>query len=186
MKNKGFVVLALVASLAFIAGSVWADGPTKDEMVKAAEEAGVSINSDNIATASTDDGASVTAATLRGYEKVAPANLARGTDVGFVHLDAPDAGIPAGFYRLRASADPSDVKVGRFDASVDIIDGDGKVVATVPASAQASSLAVPDPLPFPRTVLETTAAGGGAQERHTIIIIIICPNGLIIIIWISW
>jgi hypothetical protein len=186
MKSKGFLVFVLMATLAFFAGSATGQTCTdRDQMVRAAEEAGVAIYPDQMASAS-NDGASVTAATLRGYEQVPPADLARGTDVGFIHLDAPRSGIPAGFYRLHASADPSAVRVGTFDASVDLIDGSGKVVATLPASAEASSLTVPSPLPFERTAVRTSITSGNTHEPQSIIIIIICPNGLVIIIWIPW
>lgn len=186
MKSKGFVVFALMAALAFFTGSATAQTcPDRDQMIRAADEAGVSIYPDRMASASTD-GASVTAATIQGYEQVPPAALARGTDVGFIHLDAPRSGIPAGFYRLHASADPSAVRVGTFEASVDLIDGSGRVVATLPASAEASSLTVPDPLPFERTAVRTSITSGPTNEPQSIIIIIICPNGVVIIIWIPW
>lgn len=186
MKIKGLLVFVLMAALAFIAGSATAQPwPEREDMVRAAEDAGVAIYPDQMSSAATD-GASVTAATLKGYEQVPPADLARGTDVGFIHLDAPKTGIPSGFYRLRASADPSEVRVGRFDASVDLIDGNGKVVATVPASAEASSLSVPNPLPFERTAVRTSISSGNEHERQSIIIIIVCPNGVVIIIWLDF
>lgn len=154
-------------------------------MIQAAEAAGVPIYPDQMATASSD-GASVTAATIQGYEQIPPAHLARGTDIGFVHLDAPGSGIPPGFYRLRGRAESSEIQVGRFDATVDFIDGSGKVVASVPATAEASSLTVPDPLPFARTATRLSITSGDTTERRSIIIIIICPNGVIIIIWLPW
>lgn len=186
MKIKGFLVSVLVATLAFFAGSAAAQTCTDpDQMVRAAEAAGVSIYPDRMASASNSE-ASVTAATLRGYEQVPPAQLAEGTDVGFIHLDAPRSGIPAGFYRLHASADPAAVTVGTFDVKVDLVDGSGKVVATVPGRAEASSLTVPDPLPFERTAVRTSMTSGPTNEPQSIIIIIICPNGVIIIIWIPF
>lgn len=185
MKSKGFLVFILMATLAFFAGSATAQPPDREQMVEAARDAGIAIYPDQMSSASNDE-ASVTAATLKGYEQVPPANLAKGTDVGFIHLDAPRSGIPAGFYRLRASADPSEVRVGRFDVDVDLVDGSGRVVATVPGSAEASSLSVPNPLPFERTAARTSISSGPTQEPQSIIIIIICPNGVIIIIWIPF
>lgn len=184
MKSKGFLVSVLMITLAFFAGS--ASGHTSsDQMIRAAEAAGVEIYPDRMVSASNDE-ATVTAATLQGYEQVPPAQLAEGTDVGFIHLDSPRSGIPAGFYRLHASADASEVRVGTFDVSVDLIDGSGKVVATVPGSAEASSLTVPSPLPFERTAVRASMASGPTDEPQSIIIIIICPNGVVIIIWIPW
>ena len=184
MKSKGLVVFTLVAILAFFAGSATGQTCTNQEqMITAAEEAGVRINPDRMASASTEE-ASVTAATIRGYEQVPPADLAKGTDVGFIHLDAPRSGIPRGFYRLRASADPSVVSVGTFDAKVDLIDASGEVVATVPATAEASSLEVPNPLPYERTAVRASIASGDATAPQSIIIVIMCPNGVIIIIYI--
>lgn len=186
MKSKGFLVFVLMAVLALSAGSATAQTCTDPEqMIRAAEAAGVSIYPDQMASASNDE-AAVTAATLRGYEQVPPAHLGKGTDVGFIHLDAPRSGIPAGFYRLRASADPSVVRVGKFDVNVDLVDGSGKVVATVPGSAEASSLTVPSPLPFERTAVRTSISSGPTNQPQSIIIIIICPNGVIIIIWIPF
>lgn len=185
MKSKGFI-LALVAALAFFAGSATAQTCIdRDSMLKAAEESGVSIYPDQMASAA-GDGASVTAATIQGYEQVPPANIAKGTDVGFIHLDAPGSGIPAGFYTLRASANPDDVRVGRFEASVDLVDGGGRVVGTLPAIAEASTLEVPSVLPFERTAVETSITSGNTEQQRTIIIIIRCPNGLVIIIVIHW
>lgn len=186
MKSKGFLVFVLMATLAFFAGSATAQTwPDRDDMVRAAEDAGVAIYPDRMSSAASD-GASVTAATIKGYEQVPPADLAKGTDIGFIHLDAPRSGIPAGFYRLHASADSSAVRVGRFAASVDLVDGSGKVVATVPATADASSLTVPDPLPFERTAVRTSISSGDEHEAQSIIIIIICPNGVVIIIWLPF
>lgn len=185
MKSKGFLVFILIAILAIFAGSATAQTADRSQMADAAEKAGVSIYPDQMSSSSNDE-ASVTAATLRGYEQVPPAALAGGTDVGFIHLDAPRSGIPAGFYRLHASADPSAVRVGEFDVNVDLVDGSGKVVATVPGRADASSLRVPDPLPFERTAVRTSISSGATNEPQSIIIIIICPNGVIIIIWIPW
>lgn len=184
MKSKGFLVFILMAALAF-AGSATAQPPDRDQMVEAARAAGVAIYPDQMSSSSNDE-ASVTAATLRGYEQVPPAHLAKGTDIGFIHLDAPKSGIPAGFYKLRASADPAEVRVGKFNVDVDLVDGSGKVVATVPGSADASSLNVPDPLPFERTAVRTSISSGHTNEPQSIIIIIICPNGVIIIIWLPW
>lgn len=183
MKSKGFLVFVLMATLALFGGSASAHvEPDRDAMVRAAEEAGVAIYPDQMSSAASD-GASVTAATIKGYEQVPPSDLAKGTDIGFIHLDAPKSGIPAGFYRLHASADPSEVRVGKFAASVDLVDGSGKVVATVPATAEASSLSVPEPLPFARTAVRTSISSGHEYEPQSIIIVIICPNGVIIIIW---
>jgi hypothetical protein len=186
MKSRRFLVFLLMAALALFAGSATAQTCTdRDAMIEAAQAAGVAIYPDQMVSAS-NDAASVTAATIRGYEQVPPAALARGTDVGFIHLDAPKSGIPAGFYRLHASADPADVRVGKFDVNVDLVDGSGKVVATVPGSADASSLTVPSPLPFARTAIRASVPSWNTNEPQSIIIIIICPNGVIIIIWIPW
>jgi hypothetical protein len=185
MKSKGFLVFVLMITLAFFAGSAIGQTADRDQMVRAAEEAGVAIYPDGMASVS-NDGASLTAATIKGYEQVPPAALAEGTDVGFIHLDAPRSGIPAGFYRLHASADPAEVRVGKFETSVDLVDASGKVVATVPATAEASSLTVPSPLPFERTAVRTSISSGHTNEPQSIIIIIICPNGVIIIIWLPW
>jgi hypothetical protein len=185
MKSKGFLVFVLMIVLAFFAGSANAQAADRDQMVQGAEKAGVAIYPDQMVSVS-NDGGSVTAATLRGYEQVPPANLAKGTDVGFIHLDAPKSGIPAGFYRLHASADPADVRVGKFEATVDLVDENGKVVATVPATADASSLEVPSPLPFERTAVRASISSGQTNEPQSIIIIIICPNGVIIIIWLPF
>ena len=62
---------------------------------------------------------------------------------------------------------------------------DGKVVTTLASRVEASSTEVPNPLPFPRTTIDTSTQ----QQRGIIIIDIIyrCPNGMTIhiriIIW---
>lgn len=198
LRNK-FFVLVLAASFAFLSGSAWAQDSCNEELraklADAAKEAGVDVNTDDILT-SVGEGLTVATATITGYEGVPGSALPGGVDAGFIYLDAEGSGIPAGFYSLRASANRGDLRVGEFPGTVDLVDADDKTVARLPATINAFSLSVPEPLPFPRTIItqdvqRTDGAGGGDSltakaRRWTITITIRCPNGTTIRFSISW
>jgi hypothetical protein len=189
MFRKIFVVLALIASLAFITRSASAQSPCNDELraslAEAAAKAGVPVNTDDILT-SAREGVTLATATVTGYEQVPASALPEGVNAGFIYLDAKDSGIPAGFYTLRASASPDALRIGEFPGKVELVSVDGQSVASLPASIDAFSLEVPKPLPFPRTIITQdvqtstdTAAGSldAKRLRITITITIRCPNG---------
>ncbi|MFP2911041.1 hypothetical protein ACLESD_39605 [Pyxidicoccus sp. 3LFB2] len=200
LKVVGFVAAMLFASSAFASGSRLAaympraDAPApraeqctdpREQLIKAAEEAGVKLNREEIVTASSKD-VNFVGTSIEGFEQVPATDLPKGVDAGFVYLDAPATGIPAGFYRLNAHANEEDIQKGTYQGTVGLIGADGKEVARMPATMETSSLSVPNPLPYARTRMETRVGGIGSPDRHEIIIIVIhCPNGttIVIIFW---
>lgn len=213
MKRQWLQAVSVVAALLLTSGSAWAadtrlaaylpseSAPAatstcpdpKAQLAKAAESAGVQINPTETVSVS-KDGLTFVGSSIAGFENVPATRLPAGTDFGFMYLDAPGSGIPAGYYRLNAQASAQDVRVGDYRGSVDLIDASGKTVARVPAAMQTVSMEVPNPLPFARTTVDAsfrqTNLIGGYPDRltrwhHTIIIIYHCPNGTTIIIFID-
>lgn len=190
MRKSRFFVFALVAALIFVAGSAWAAGPScsdqfKVPLAEAAKAAGVAVNTDSVVTTS-GEGYTIAATTIQGYEQVGASALPGGVDTGFVYLDAPGSGIPSGFYTLRTTADAGSVRVGEFDAKVELVGADGSVAAALPARVEASSTEVPNPLPYERTAIQISSRPRW-NDYIIIDIIYFCPNGMIvhitIIVW---
>jgi hypothetical protein len=191
VRKSGFFVFVLVAALLFVTGSSWAAVSSspgdqfREPLADAAKAAGVAINTDSVVTAS-GERYTVAATTIQGFEQVGASALPDGVDTGFIYLDAPGSGIPAGFYTLRTTAPAESVRVGEFGAKTELVGADGRVVTTLPARVEASSTEVPNPLPFARTTVDIRT---DHQPQGIIIIDIIyrCPNGMVIhiriIIW---
>lgn len=151
----------------------------RERVAAAAEERGISVDTEGMLTV-VREGVTFAAATISGFEQVPARDLPSGVDFGFVFLDAPGSNLATGYYTLRASADEGDIQVGRFGGTVELVDAGGKVVANLPATIDAQSLDVPNPLPYARTVV-----GGGVRlpDPSTDRIIWIfgwyhCPNGM--------
>ncbi|MCY1023641.1 hypothetical protein [Pyxidicoccus sp. MSG2] len=156
----------------------------KAQLIEAADKAGVKLNVEQIVTASSED-VNFVGTSIQGFEQVPATDLPKGVDAGFVYLDAPRSGIPAGFYRLNAHADEKDIQKGTYQGTVGLIGADGKEVTRLAATMETSSLSVPNPLPYARTRLETRIGTHNPERQDIIIIIIHCPNGttIIIVIW---
>jgi hypothetical protein len=202
LKVVGFVAAMLFASSAFAGDNTRlgtylaradiqqpASAPQcsdpKSDLIAAADKAGVKLNVEQIVTASSED-VTFVGTSIEGFEQVPATDLPKGVDAGFVYLDAPKSGIPAGFYRLNAHADEKVIQKGTYQGTVGLIGADGKEVTRLAATMETSSLSVPNPLPYARTRLETRIGGQTTPDRQDIIIIIIhCPNGttIIIVIW---
>jgi hypothetical protein len=195
MLRRTFFVFALIASLAFVTGPASAQEPCNTDLrarlLDAANQAGVAVNPDDILT-SVNEGGTVATTTIAGYEGVPGSALPGGVNAGFIYFDAPGSGIPAGFYTLRASAQQEDLRVGGFPGRVELVSAGGEVAANLPASIDAFSLEVPNPLPFPRTTItqDLQRTGGSATLtkafRWRITITIRCPNGTTIRFSIGW
>ncbi|RKG92851.1 hypothetical protein [Corallococcus terminator] len=164
------------------------------QLHEAAKKAGVDINPEETVTVS-KDGLTFAGSSIAGFEQVPASALPEGVDFGFTFLDAPQAGIPAGYYKLRARAAAEDIQVGEYRGEVDVIDASGKAVARLPATMQTSSVEVPKPLPFARTTVDaqfrqTNFIGGRPDQlsryHHTLIIIYHCPNGTTFIIFLDY
>ncbi|MCP3061202.1 hypothetical protein LXT21_20690 [Myxococcus sp. K38C18041901] len=99
----------------------------------------------------------------------------RAQPLGFVYLDAPQLGIPAGHSTLNARANDKDIRVGTYAGTVGLVGKDGQEVARVGASFETSSLTVPKPLPFARTQIDARTQvehPRGAPRRRFIVIVL--------------
>ena len=77
-------------------------------------------------------GASFYTAPAAGLEKIAPEEFTRGVNLGVAYVDSPGQSFPAGYYSLRAFADPR--QPGDVEGRLQIIDNGGNVAAEVPAT----------------------------------------------------
>ncbi|WP_147441955.1 hypothetical protein [Corallococcus exercitus] len=130
---------SLVAAL-LLSGSAFAAEPrsatttatactdSKTQLLQAAKEQGLVLNEEQIGTLSSDTG-NIVATSIAGFEKIPDTAYAQGVDVAFVYIDSPDAGVPAGYYRVKVRANPEDIQVGKYKAVATLIDATGKEVA---------------------------------------------------------
>jgi hypothetical protein len=110
-----------------LASLVSADQGAKEQirgaMQRAAEMAGLSIQSHNFVYASRDD-VVVVHALVTGFDSLRLQEPNRVGDVGFVFVSLPpDGGIPRGFYKVRIFV---------FEAKAQLIDAQGNAVAVLP------------------------------------------------------
>lgn len=205
MKAQAIKLTTLFAALFLVSGVARAEGdllaayvPRADEapaplacvdlpgdLIQAAASAGIPINQGQIVTA-TSETITAAATSIAGFEQIPATRFPQGVNVGFVFLNAPSLGIPAGYYRLNATANAQDIRVGSYGGAVGFFSPSGAQVARLPATFETTSLSVPSPLPFPRTQvslrIDTEQITGAAQRRSYLVIIIHCPNGTTIVI----
>lgn len=160
MITSSFMRSSLVAAL-LLSGSAFAAEPrfatttatacadSKTQLLEAAKAQGLALSEDQIGTLSSDTG-NIVATSIAGFEKVPDTEYAKGVDVAFVYIDSPDAGVPAGYYRVNVRANPEDIQVGKYKAIATLVDKDGKAVAqratrveTFPAPLQAARYGSP-------------------------------------------
>ncbi len=175
----GAATLALAACLALLPLPAAAqNGPActaAGPMEAAATQAGQTIESGQIVVLNNSD-LTLAAAPIAGYEQSPATALAGGVDYGFIYLNAPSSGIPAGYYTLRATAPAGSIQVGQYSASVDLVAADGTVATTLSGTVQTSSLQVPNPLPFPNTKV-SFAMRVMPTRTYWIDVTYLCPNG---------
>ncbi len=150
-------------------------------MQTAAAQAGRAIEANQIAVLNNSD-LTIAAAPIQGYEQSPATALAGGVDYGFIYLNAPSTGIPAGYYTLRATAQAGSIQVGQYGANVDLIGADGSVAATLAGTVQTSSLQVPNPLPYPQTQVSMAMRRILPTRTYWVDVVYFCPNGSIIVI----
>jgi hypothetical protein len=138
-----------------------------------AAKSGLEIQTDQLLTI-VRDGVTASFATPAGFEQIDPQNLKAGTDFAYGYLDAPGSGIPTGYYTLRATAEEG-VNLGLNNVRVDFVDSNGRVVARRGGMADVTSLTVPNPLPFPQSIVEGVAETVNLKIRLSIWVR--CPNG---------
>lgn len=125
----------------------------KCRLVTAAEEAGIPIYTEELIVLTHGED-SLAAAPIQGFEKIPASAFAGGVDMAYAYINFPESSsIPSGTYLLRGRAAESDIHEGEYGGTVDLVNADGGVVASLPARIHTFSTTVPDPLPYPRTVL---------------------------------
>lgn len=182
-------VFAVVAAVLFSSTTAWAGAPEaqlvsapandadRRALIQAAQRAQVPINVEQIVSASSDH-VTFVGTSIAGFEQVPATQFPEGTDVGFVYVDFPTAGIPAGYYRVRTHAAGEDVTVGTYPGTTEFISPEGKVVARLPSTIDTHSLEVPNPLPYPQTVVDASIDEAQAWRISvTLTIRFQCPNG---------
>jgi hypothetical protein len=174
------IVSCLVASFLF-AGSLTGrrniNPPLQRMLVEAGRDAGAEINTAEIYSLVRNHSAMVVAP-LRGYENVEARSLPQGVDVAFGYFQSATNQLPAGFYKLRASA--QNVRLGKITGTVQFIAQDGSVALEVPARMEVRSLTLP-PRPLKkRTFVETDVVMSGPYTKAATDVWFICSNGLII------
>ncbi|GEN11709.1 hypothetical protein SAMN05443572_11571 [Myxococcus fulvus] len=193
MKSPSFECAALAAVLFLASSSVRAEEPRRASEVSvsgaslactdlpgalslAAQEAGVPIHPGRIAT-STSDLFVISAGAVIGLENLSALEYAQGVDVAFVYVDAPGSDIPAGYYRLRATAKANDIHVGTYPGSVGFFDKTGQEVARVVGTFETSSVTSPEGGP---SVPARALIGGKPPGAATLQDLM---RGMVILIW---
>lgn len=185
LRNRLMSVFAVLAAVLFSAGPAWAaetestasTDAERKALLEAANRAQVPINFEQIVTA-TSENVALVGTSIAGFEQIPATQFANGTNIAFVYLDLPASGIPAGYYRLRTTAARQDITVGNYPGTTEFISQDGKVVARLPSSIDTTSLQVPNPLPYPRTLVDATIEESDAKRLTlTLTIRVRCPNG---------
>ena len=174
------VVSCLVGSLLFAGGL---DGrrnvssPLQRMLVEAGHDAGVAINPAETYSV-VRSRSSFVLAPIRGYENVEAISLPQGVDVAFGYFQSATNRIPAGFYKLRASA--PDVRLGKITGTLQFIAQDGSVALEVPARMDVRSLTLPERPLTKRTFIESVVVMSALTRNRQRMSWIICSNGLII------
>ncbi len=115
-------------------------------MQEAAEEAGVSIDTEGILIASRHStssslGMSVVAAGIEGFQDIPATELPNGVDFGFLFFDGVSPDLPSDFYTLRVTAlEP--VGLGEIDGLVEFINPQGDVTFQVVITIEVDSLVI--------------------------------------------
>ena len=154
----------------------------KSELAEVAAAAGYPINPEETVFASNADITTV-ASSIAGFESVPASGFIKGVDMGFMYLDAPGSGIPAGYYRLNTQAAAEDIHEGEYGGTVRLIDLNGNVAGELSARIQTFSLEVPKEPPFPRTTVSAMMVPYSGPRWHytRTTYVYYCPNGSIII-----
>lgn len=154
------------------------DGSRK-AMTRAAENQGIDIVEDEIATVSQGN-LTFSATSIAGVENIAPAEYASGVDIGFAYLHPPSDNIPAGYYTLRATANIQDV--GTTDGRLQLINSSGEAVASASGEFEVFSMTPTDMNGWtgnvftPNIRYDESMIGG--IERPELVIIFWCTNGV--------
>lgn len=110
------------------------------EISRAAGYLGVQVETENMVSVS-QGGATLSTATIRSWRSTPATELPNGVNYAVAYLNSPGQRFPAGYYTLRAFANPHGV--GQVEGRVQVIDATGRTVNEVPATIDISSMTVP-------------------------------------------
>lgn len=175
----GLVVVGLLA-VGFSVAGMDKENQWEKALIQASKSAGVEVDTTEMYNISRRDRRFVVTP-MRGFEQVPATQALVGMDYAFGYFEVPGSDLPAGFYTLRLQAE--EINLGEGKGVVDFVDEFGQVVHRMPAELQVISLTVPDPLPFPRTLVAGGAEFDTTANQLRDAIWIHCSNGLIICIY---
>lgn len=124
----------------------------KSELVTAAAEAGVPIYPEELMVMVHGEN-TFAVAPVKGFENAPAGALSGGSDMAFAYIDFPGSTIPTGNYTLRPKAPEDSIHPGEYEGTLDLVSTAGDVVASLPLKMNTFSMTVPNPLPYPRTVI---------------------------------
>lgn len=166
----GFVPFSLL--LVWLYGCPPRSQSPGEQLLEAGRGAGVEVHPEEVFTLARGD-ESITASPIKGWETIPATELRNGVNIAFAHFGIAEPKVPAGYYTLKAFADPTGV--GTVEARVQLIDGQGGVAAELPALAEIHSMTVPEQARSQRSFITTGPAGQGRT-----VIWFRCPNGVCI------
>lgn len=140
-----------------------------EQLVKASKDAGVNIHAEEVFTLSRG-GETITGAPIVGWEQIPATAHANGVEIGYAYISSEEPRIPAGYYKLKGFANPS--QVGTVEGRVQLIDQGGKVAAELPSQVEIHSMTVPPEAARSRSFVTAVADG----NRN--VIWFRCPNGV--------
>lgn len=150
---------ALAASLllsSFAAPSVAQDPRT--QLLTAAAQASIPLHTQELMVL-THGAKSFAVAPIQGFENIPATALASGVDMAYAYINFPGSSVPAGSYKLRGRAPSGSIRAGEYDGTLELIDSYGNVAASLPMTINTFSTTVPNPLPYPRTMLKGAWVG---------------------------
>jgi hypothetical protein len=153
---------------------------------KAARQRRIDVNTNQLVTSLRRD-STVAVAPLRAFDVTPATALTAGADAVLAYIDLPHPNLPPDFYTIHVRANVTDV--GELDGTAEFVDRRGHVPHRVKARVNVHHLSVPDPLPFPHTLINLESRIADPDEfrpepQHSVIVLIRCPNGLtIVLIW---
>jgi hypothetical protein len=98
-------------------------------------------------------GVAVAAAPTTAWADIPATELPNGVEFAYAYLSSRELGIPAGYYTLRAFAEPTGT--GVTSARVEVVGHGGEVVAQIAAEVEVHSMTVPEERPFPGSIITT-------------------------------
>ena len=139
------------------------------QLLAASAAAGVQVHDEEVFTLSRGTEA-VTVAPIVGWENVPATALPNGVDFGFGYFATREPNVPAGYYRLRAFANPTGP--GTVAGRVQLINRAGAVVAELPAEIEVHSMTVP-----PEAASQRSFVAAAMNVRQQQFAWFRCPNG---------